>query len=145
MPTKWIKDGYELVLHYKENVSGGEICEGQENSDWPDHEDSYVEFELLFISNINSNNYSGQYDIIYCDFNHSDIDKVYLVVVRYTDGDTFGTTRGNWYIESACKTEEEALKIGESIEDGSYKGYKPWEGFFSGFESVEVIEMEIRK
>ena len=73
---------------------------------------------------------------------------VYLVVVRYGDGDTFGHTYGNWTVFAATASEEEALKIGESIEDGSLvkkkPGYYRWTAYFNSLESVEIHAFRVR-
>jgi hypothetical protein len=82
---------------------------------------------------------------------------VYLVVVRYSDGDSFGTSYGNWTVWEATASEEEALKVAKSIEDGTLvKKYEegvrkgtatymsiPWNGYFSHLEGVEIHSFRV--
>lgn len=89
-----------------------------------------------------------------------DAKEVYLVVVRYSDGDSFGTSYGNWTVWAATASEDEALKIAASIEDGSLvreaeAGRKknpkdpkvwvsiPWDGHFSSLEGVEIHSFRV--
>lgn len=71
-------------------------------------------------------------------------EKVFLVIVRYYDGGTFGRTTGNWEVMGSFLTEQEALSMADSIEDGtmeknSKQPYSlPWVGYFNGLEGVEV-------
>jgi hypothetical protein len=81
-------------------------------------------------------------------------EKVFLVIVRYYDGGTFGRTCGNWKVMGSFLTEQESLDFAESIENGTYEKevkktrkksrsffggpYMPWIGYFSGLEGVEV-------
>lgn len=71
-------------------------------------------------------------------------DKVFLVIVRYSDGGTFGRTTGNWEILGSFLTEQEALTMATSIEDGTmeknskYPYALPWVECFNSLEDVEV-------
>ena len=72
--------------------------------------------------------------------------KVYLVVVRYEDGDTFGRSYGNWHIVDVVLTEEEARDIDSGIRSKTYTdkcGYNCWEGYFNRLESVEIHEFPV--
>ncbi len=67
--------------------------------------------------------------------------EIFLVIPRYQDGGSFGTTHGQWEVWAAVGTEEEALKIEADIRSGalSKKGaYLPWVGYFASLEDVEV-------
>jgi len=71
---------------------------------------------------------------------------VWVVVVRYTTGDSFGTTYGEWHVESAYETIDEANEIKKKIEEGEYKsglGYTPWVGYFESLEGVHVERMVV--
>ena len=62
--------------------------------------------------------------------------EAWLALVRYCDGDTFGTTFGNHVFIGFGKTQAQAEKI---LKDAlERKGYKQWEGYFSRLESTDV-------
>lgn len=137
--------GNELILCYEIHTTGGQICSGQENDAWPDREPTYHEVTFLSLHRLGSKRLSFDHEIVYAEFNPTRARHAYLVVVRHKDGDTFGTSHGNVYIEGVYRTEKEANQIAKSIEDDSYKGYKAWSGYFMGLESVEVVSMNIEK
>ena len=69
-----------------------------------------------------------------------------LAVVRYSTGDTFGTSHGHWHIEGVYKTEEEAeaalkeaVKPSPPPKKGEMQRYKVWEGYFERLEDTEVL------
>lgn len=76
-----------------------------------------------------------------------EMDKLFLAVVRYSTGDTFGHTTGAWSVVGVAPTYqiaslmlEEALK---PAKEGDYKNYKPWEGYFESFERTEIHELSV--
>lgn len=77
-------------------------------------------------------------------FNHPDY--VYLVVVRYSDGGTFGHTTGYWHVSLVTTDRDEALKMETAIRANTLPKegvYKPWEGYFSSLEDVEIHGFKI--
>ena len=77
-----------------------------------------------------------------------DKDHLYLAVVRYSDGDTFGTNHGKWYIIGAYETYKEAedqLKAESepSLENKGRRSYKPWEGYFNSLEDTEIHVLHV--
>lgn len=67
--------------------------------------------------------------------------QVFLVVVRYRDGDSFGSSHGNWELWRAVSTAEDALKIKQDILSGELakrENYLPWESHFCRLEDVEI-------
>lgn len=63
---------------------------------------------------------------------------VYLVVVRYYDGGTFGRTCGYHIFWSIRATEAEVIADKENIQGPKKDGYREWDGYFSGLEDVEI-------
>lgn len=141
--AKYIENGYELILCYEEQIEGGEICEGQENDSWPSRKDSYHYVLLYSLHRPRSKHLSYDRKIIYSKFNPAKLKHVSLVVVRYGDGDTFGTSHGNCYIEGVYKTSDEADKVVDSIIKNEYKGYKAWDQYFGGLEDCYVVSMKV--
>lgn len=72
-------------------------------------------------------------------------EQAYLLVVRYSDGD--GTSYGHAHFEGVYETLKEAEAVAQIINDGSYsnKRYKPWDGFFTKLEGIEIHSMTIDK
>ena len=135
----------ELFINYEEGVeSGGEICAGQENDAWPSYEDTFKWFSVKDITLKNTNPY---HETFQCEGQVPS--HLYVVVVRYYDGNTFGRTCGYGHIEAVLKTKEEAeileKRIWEDNDFISYRGYNPWHGYFSGLEDVEVHKVMVDK
>lgn len=69
--------------------------------------------------------------------------QVYLAVVFYSDGDTFGTTYGLFKISGIAATEVTAKRLNKkALEEDDYK---PWEGYFSNLMSTEVYLLDLVK
>lgn len=136
-----------LYFVYQEESSGGEICEGQEDDDWPSYETTYSTINDLRLHSKTMNHYGNNsrfwsgYDQVPYDGNPLEDKLAYIVYVVYSSGGTFGSSSGNIKAIKAFKNKEDALKIMQDIKNGGDGGlgYKPWEGFF---ESLERIEMD---
>jgi len=70
--------------------------------------------------------------------------RVYVIVVRYDTGDTFGRTYNTWKIPEVVLTMEEADKICKAIKYDKYNGYVSWKGYFENFNSVDYESFELR-
>lgn len=82
---------------------------------------------------------------------------VYLVVVRYEDGDTFGRDHGKYTFCAIFDTAEEATALEKFIsanEESDINGiipgiktpmhiYAPWTGYFARFTCVEIHNLSI--
>lgn len=130
----------EIYLTYVEDRSGGEpIHKGE----W-DRTDEHIKFypkslyavldKEPWVETINVG-FSVQ------DFVGKLID---VVIVRYSSGDSFGTSCGNWHIIGAYPAESNKSKeIVKTIRKGKYKGYCPWKGYFEELESVDIETMTL--
>lgn len=81
-------------------------------------------------------------------FDTRHVSTLWLVVVRYYDGGTFGTDSGLWIVEGIFLNEKDATNLKSKIRDGTYKGisskgYFAWVGYFAGLEDVEIHEMDL--
>lgn len=130
----------KLLLYYEEHHNGGEICKGQEGMPWPDREDEIIEVEFLALLRHDSKDFSHSVETIYADFDITKAQGAYLVVVRFSDGDTFGRTLGYHSVDGVYETKEKAQVSVKEIEDTRYK---EWKSFFGRFESVEIVYMKI--
>ncbi len=80
---------------------------------------------------------------------------VYIVVVTYSTGDSFGSSYGNLAIAFITENPEEALEAKDVIENGdgwtdkwcdhpkSATSYPRWEGYFERVESVEIVFLPV--
>lgn len=85
------------------------------------------------------------YDSI--DLPHDDMlkmDHLFLAVVRYSTGDTFGHTRGAWYVAGIAPTYKIAqMMLDEETKPSEPGRYKPWEGYFESLEDTEIHELRL--
>ncbi|KKL77081.1 hypothetical protein LCGC14_2038470 [marine sediment metagenome] len=89
------------------------------------------------------------------DFNPEDIQHIYMVVVRYESGDSFGRSYGNWKIVGVYKNVEDAQEILDKINydekhryDEDYKKeyekeFRDWDGYFERFENVDIEVLHV--
>lgn len=148
-------EAYKVYLIYDESAHGGEICEGEEGSNYPEHEPEYNEFYPKGLR-LKAPDWSETIEV---DFDPSGLDQLYVVIVRYSSGSTFGTTHGHWHVIGAYESRDEAEKIEMAISKGtgmynrSEKGlytdknraYMPWVGYFESLEEVTVERLDIWK
>ena len=127
-----------LFVNYSEShESGGEICAGQENDSWPSYE---TEYQSYSVDSITLKNVTPYHEEIVHDLPEPQPNGLWVVVARYSDGGTFGSTSGYGSVEGVFNTRAEADARVKEIESGggSRKGYTPWNGYFSDLEGVEV-------
>ena len=131
----------KIYVEYKET------CIYSEESDFDGTEFSgsyYYEYDYKIIDAYVSKPNS----IYYEEFNVDKIpNNIYVVVVRYNTGDTFGQSIGKGHIEKICTTPKEAYEIKSQIEEDKYsndEGYLQWQGYFEDLESVEVVSLNIK-
>ena len=81
----------KLYLTYEEYREGGEISPGQEDSEWPDYEDINNDWspkQLLL-------NKGDNWKVEELELDNVKIgDVVYVIVLRYSTGNTFGRENG---------------------------------------------------
>jgi len=71
-------------------------------------------------------------------------ENVFVVVVRYDTGDTFGRTYDTWTITDIVLTMEEADEICKAILYDKYGKYNAWQGYFEKFNSVDYESHMLR-
>jgi hypothetical protein len=139
-----IEQPFTIYAMIDEHSEGGEVCAGQENDSWPSYEPEYITFNITSLLAVNPNKF-GMHDIS-VDFDPQKFlgKLVYLVVVSYTTGSTFGDSSGNPHVEAAFPTRIEAEKVCDKIRKGKYespRGYLPWVGYFERLDKVEIEGM----
>ncbi len=133
-PTK------RLYLVYESSSEGGE-CESDEP--YSSRTPTYKTVRFTSVLREKMGFFGHDFEVTEEVYNGS---QVFLVVVRYQDGDSFGTSHGNWEMWQAVGSAEEALKIKQDILSGALtkKGhYLPWEGYFCRLEDVEIHSFQI--
>lgn len=133
----------KLYLTYEETSTGGEPRDPSDR--WTDYTTEHRIFEMkqLFLDRpedweVEEVEVSGHSLV-----NHGDV--LFVVLVRYSTGDTFTDVRGCWNIPIICTDKVKAANIVESIKNGSYllDKYHPWVGYFETLESVDVHPMVV--
>ncbi len=142
-----------IYIAYDESISGGEICAGQENDIWPSYEEQVVDLSLLYASLTPPSDPHFDIETIEPDANFEYAKCVYVVLVRYYDGDTFGSTTGLHKIMGVYADNKDAECIRDAIKGKYYdskqnrgSGYdgNPWTGYFAGLESVDVVRLTLQ-
>ena len=69
--------------------------------------------------------------------------QVYVVIVRYSDGGTCGTTYGHWAIAGVRGDAEEATFFAKSVREGTSGHHRVWDGYFAAWEDIEIYELKV--
>jgi hypothetical protein len=130
----------ELFLTYEESRYGGEPISDEPYSD---HETAYIEWTPtgLYVTKPEltgtSRSWTAWYEPV--TLNDSEVPIVgttmYIGIVRYADGDTFGECQGYWNIVSCSANHDKAKNLLDAAlvprKPNSRDIYRPWEGYFS--------------
>lgn len=71
--------------------------------------------------------------------------EVYVVVVRYSTGDSFGTTHGAWHLEGVYQNFDEADAVKNAILSDKSDDWAIWKGYFETLEYCEVVNMLVEQ
>ena len=129
----------KLYLQYCESSHGGGISPGDEDEAWPCYEDEHTDWHLTKCSLTKTNSWSEEEVDIELTPKIGDI--IYVVYVRYTTGNTFGTFYGQWKILGVHYNLSDAQKELESINDGTHPDRYVWTGYFENLEHSDVQAM----
>lgn len=113
----------------------------KKNEPWPDYEDAHITFRPKYLHRTESNCPEWIKETLEIDDELFEESALILVIVRYYDGSTFGTTYGYWDIVKVTNDIKVASQLQKDITEKkgkNPKGYTPWDGFFGGFERVET-------
>lgn len=129
---------YQLYVVYDERRYGGGK---KEQGEFADREDEQIEVDWKFC--LRKNIEQWWVETVQVDFDPQTVNHVFLVVVRYSDGDTFGRTEGHWHIIGAYKDPEKAKEMESTVKAKKYKGHKPWIGYFARFTNVSTHFLQV--
>lgn len=152
------KDNKQHIwLLYSEDKSGGEPLSDDR---WCSYSDSYTEFHpKQLLVNEPETIYQELIEVDFEPIEHIN-DSVYLLVVRYSSGNTFGNSYGNWTIVECSLDKDKLIKTKGLIEadDRRYMlssrkksanvytapcGYNCWQGHFESLENVVIYEFTL--
>lgn len=98
----------KLLLSYRESQCGGDAIDPSDR--WSGRTDEVIEFEpICFEIDFNKKEFSWYKEQIEIDFEPKIGDEIVLMTVRYSTGDTFGTTTGAWKILGAFKPGDDRI------------------------------------
>jgi hypothetical protein len=141
--------------------SGGGICEGEEDDAYPSREPEEKDHEVHGVYSCDAKDgrgWSRYNESIDVGFEPVTGAEVFLVVVTYGTGDTFGHSSGNVSIVGCYEEEAHSDSIAADIrfdDDNSrygemkkgrkerFSGYKAWTGYFESLEGVEVHRLRL--
>lgn len=146
-----------LYVHYDQSYSGGEYLSDELCSD---REPEYIHTNFEYCS-LTKREY--QFDQIDTDIEFVAGDTCYLVIVNYSDGDTFGYTDGYFKICGVFKDRDTAKELSKIIykHDEHYRNanwddkgrytisfqgqdiHTTWIGYFSRLNMVDIEVMEV--
>lgn len=140
-------------MTYSESRHGGEISEGEDpDYRYANHDPEYIDFspENVFSKEENVPHWLKEEFTV--DEDVSPGDTIHVVIVRYSDGGTFGYTSGYWQIFGATTDARKAVSLANAIPNGDWKdspilgeyAYDVWSGYFSSFEGVDVHTFLVR-
>ena len=136
---------YEMYMTYHEDESGGQPLPG-ESGRFACREDGRIDFfPKKLYSEVDENTFYWV-ETLYCNFDPKGMigKEVYVLVVRYRTGDTFGHSTGQWFVEGAYLDGDKAREVAELINNDKYKGNKPWNGYFERLENVELHKFTLQ-
>lgn len=143
----------ELYLTYNESRNGGEPDDPSDR--WTNHSDEHIVFTPTGVFSQKCS-FQETFEVPFDPAQYLGT-QIYVVIVRYYDGGTFGRICGLWKIVGAFTDPVLVRKAVDLIEGGKDSqelskklapltcyGYYPWFGYFAGFEGVEVHEFTLK-
>ena len=135
------KEPLRLYLEYNENRKDGDPLEPDEP--WTSYTDGNINVSFVRLHRKQPSDLFF-YDSIELSNNKLfDLNKLFLAVVRYRDGGTFGSTNGYWHVVGLSPTYEIANIMLESAVNEPSTDFKPWEGYFASYQGVEIHELNV--
>lgn len=135
-PAKESNSTYVFVAYYEDSTGGEHVSDEL----FADREDTHIDVTFEYLSVRQPHTYHCR--SVEVDKALLDESELYLAVVRYSDGDTFGRTYGCWEILGVRGTRAEADKL---IEDARKSKTGSWTGYFARFDHGEVHCLHLEK
>lgn len=152
-----------IFIEYDENTTGGERLSDDE---WSDRAPKIITTSFKYASTRELNG-SSNWSKEVSDDVYNNANNIVMVVVKYTDGDTFGYTSGYWDVVTVFDAtdkditkkleelkwaiehskydyfneikQEDSKKSFDILKTYGYDGYINWNGYFNRLESIDII------
>lgn len=145
MKSKIKKEPIRIYLEYKTSVSGGEPEDPSDR--WTCHSDTVKEVSFIKLYRSQPKDVFFYNSIEIEDESFLKENHLYLAVVRYSTGNTFGRSTGEHEVVGLFKTEKDAEEFlkeeTKPSKKGDYSRYRAWEGYFERLEGTEVHKLEL--
>jgi len=137
-----------MLIHVTYNSyheSGGKTLT---NEEWSDRSDSYYSFEVTGAFSEGTTPPGPNFETVPSSIPEQYTGPIWIVWVRYGDGDTFGHSSGHGRIEGAFLLESDANQLCKNIESSgeNYKsvhGYNIWDGYFNSLKGIHTEQFLI--
>ena len=140
----------EIYITYEENRTGGVP---ESNEAYCNYSDTRIDIRWKKAHRKHPGDY--QVERVDIDFNPEEADHVYIVIVRYGSGSSFGTSYGEWELIGVYENIKKAQEVLDKIEydekhknDKDYKkeyekDFRNWDGYFERFERVDLEVLHV--
>lgn len=134
-----------IYYTYSETTTGGQQIEPEEP--WSSREDAHTDWKLTGIqkSKLEHTYHHDTTEVLDMKNNEELPNALFIVCVRYSTGDTFGSSYGEGAVAGAFKDGKRASELAQKImagedrrEDVSHFCYSQWIGSFESVESANV-------
>ena len=140
-----------LYIHFNQYQEGGEICAGEENDSYPSREDTNYTYTYKYARrSVPAGNdvWSAGTQTLKVGPQVFFAEKIFLAIVVYSDGDTFGNSFGHHEIIGGYSTRKEAEEVlscvsKEGLDIAGYEGYCNWCGYFNNIQDKIVEKLDI--
>lgn len=133
---------YSVWVGVKEtHISGGEPDEPGEQ--WTSHSTEYRGFNVTGVF-LESPQRAWDHRQILSDIELKAGDEAYVVVVRYSTGDTFSHSTGNGKVLGVHPNKLKAQEEVDLIHSGKHPEHYTWDGYFERLEDVEVYRKMVQ-
>lgn len=140
-----MEDDLRLYFTYDESRVGGEPTS---DSPWCSLTDTHVTVKFNYLYKDPPKDRFFYDSIVINEPSLLEHSSLYLCVIRYSTGSSFGTKYGYWCVVGVAKSVTEAQNLLDgALINGVFKyGYmcKPWEGYFERFEDTEIHELIVK-
>ncbi len=129
------KPVYSVWVGYEDiHISGGEADEPGEQ--WTSHSTEYKDFRVNEVSLKSGPGWNNRQVITDSELRAGD--EVFVIVVRYSTGDTFSHSTGNGTIVAVHPDKSGAQKEVDLIHSEKHPSHYTWGGYFETLEEIEV-------
>jgi hypothetical protein len=137
---------HKLYLQYESTSSGGQRTS---NDPYSDRTPEYINIVFKGLVRGHGSGFFPCGEEISVSEEHYNAPQLYLVIVRHTVGDSFGTSHGRHYVAGVFTEAAEARNLARKIDSGEFlkeneDKYFPWGGYYERLENVEVHCFKVR-